>query len=237
VENIMSSKLFTTRQGTILLGVIAAVIAGILLIVYLNSYRNSVGQSGTLSVMVAQKLIQKGTPGDVVRTNPSYYTTSDIAKNNVEDGAIEDPATLSGQVALMDISPGQQLTAADFGAASNSVSTQLNPNQRAVTVTLGSPQSVGGQVAAGSHVDVWVASTSTGSNGVTAPQAKLLFQDVYVLNADTSGGNVTLRTTPTQAGQIIYASSNDQIWLVLRPTIGTTAKKPPVIGAAQVTGH
>ena len=32
----MSSKLFTTRQGTVLLGVIAAVIAAIALIVYLN---------------------------------------------------------------------------------------------------------------------------------------------------------------------------------------------------------
>ena len=36
MENIMSSKLFTTRQGTVLLGVIAAVIAAIALLVYLN---------------------------------------------------------------------------------------------------------------------------------------------------------------------------------------------------------
>ena len=41
----MSSKLFTTRQGTIWLGVIAAVIAAIALIVYLNNYRNSVNGS------------------------------------------------------------------------------------------------------------------------------------------------------------------------------------------------
>jgi Flp pilus assembly protein CpaB len=58
---------------------------------------------------------------------------------------------------------------------------------------------------------------------------------MIVLNAATSGGNVTLEATPTQAGQLIYASSNDQIWLVLRPTIGTTPKSP-VISASQVTG-
>jgi hypothetical protein len=37
VDNIMSSKLFTTRQGTVLLGVIAAVIAAIALLVYLGA--------------------------------------------------------------------------------------------------------------------------------------------------------------------------------------------------------
>jgi len=58
---------------------------------------------------------------------------------------------------------------------------------------------------------------------------------MYVLNAATNGGNVTLRTTPTQAGQLIYAAQNAQIWLVLRPTIGTITK-PPVITAGNVVG-
>src|SRR6184192_78062 len=52
VDNIMSSKLFTTRQGTVLLGVIAAVIAAIALIAYLNHYRNSVAQP-EVKVLVA----------------------------------------------------------------------------------------------------------------------------------------------------------------------------------------
>jgi hypothetical protein len=49
------------------------------------------------------------------------------------------------------------------------------------------------------------------------------------------GTNATLKTTTTQSGQLIFAASNDSIWLVLRPTIGTTPK-PPVISAGQVTG-
>ena len=59
MENIMSSKLFTTRQGTVLLGVIAAVIAAIALIVYLNHYRNSVKSGGALAALKALK--EKGT--------------------------------------------------------------------------------------------------------------------------------------------------------------------------------
>lgn len=234
MDNIMSSKLFTTRQGTVLLGVIAAVIAAIALVVYLNHYRNSVKSSGAgVSVLVAQKLIQKDTPGDVIRTSGGFYKSTSIAKDQVETGAILSPATLAGQVALTDISPGQQLTAADFGPAGTSVANRLSRNQRAVVVSLGAPQEVGGQIGPGSHVDFWVTSSGQGANGVSRAIAKLLFQDMYVLG--TSAGNVTLRANPKQAGQIIFASSNDQIWLVLRPTIGTVTK-PPVISAANVTG-
>jgi pilus assembly protein CpaB len=237
VENIMSSKLFTTRQGTVLLGVIAAVIAAIALIVYLEHYRSSVkGGASTLSVLVAQKLIQSGTSGDVVRTNAGFYKATSIPKSQVETGALVDPASLAGTVALTDISPGQQLTAADFGAGGG-VSNQLNANQRAVVIPLGSPQEVGGQIGAGSHVDVWVVLTGTGANGVSQPIVKLLYQDMYVLNAGVNGGNVTLRATPTQAGTLIYASTNASLWFTLRPTIATTPKAPKITGLALLGGH
>jgi len=233
VENITSSKLFTTRQGTITLGVIAAIIAAIALIVYLNQYRNSHSGNAAISVLVAQKLIEKGTPGDVIRTTSGYYQPTSIAKGQVETGAIVDPATLSGEVALSDISPGQQLTATDFGpATTNSVINQLSRNQRAVVIPLGSPQQVGGQITAGSHVDVWTLLTAQ-TNGVSKPVARELFQNMYVLGVN--GGNVTIRATPTQAGTLIYASQNSQPWLVLRPTVASVTK-PPVISSNNLGG-
>jgi Flp pilus assembly protein CpaB len=231
MENITSSKLFTTRQGTILLGVIAAIIAAIALVVYLNHYRNSVSPP-PVSVLVAKKTIPQGTSGDILAKSTSFYEATQLPKDQVQTGAITDSSTLAGKVALKEIAPNSQLTADQFGAASG-VQYQLGPNQRAVVVDLGSPQSVGGQIGAGSLVDVWVTSSAQASNGVSQPIAKLLFQNMYVLGIN--GANVTFRTTPRQAGQLIYASSNDVIWLVLRPTIGTTPK-PPVITAGAVTG-
>jgi len=231
VENITSSKLFTTRQGTILLGVIAAIIAAIALVVYLNNYRSSVSPP-PVSVLVAKKTIPQGTSGDILAKSTSFYQVTQLPKDQVLSGAITDSSTLAGQVALSDINPNSQLTAAQFGAASG-VQYQLGPNERAVVVELGSPESVGGQIGTGSHVDVWVTSGAQGSSGVSRPIAKLLFQDMYVLGFN--GASATLRATPTQSGQLIYAASNDSIWLVLRPTIGTTPK-PPVISASQVTG-
>ena len=232
MENIMSSKLFTTRQGTVLLGVIAAVIAAIALLVYLNHYRNSVNSDQQIKVLVAAKLIQKGTPGDVIRTTSGLYQLRDVPKKQVDSGAIVNPAALAGKVALTDISFGQQLTAADFGAATGPTSS-FGKNDRGVVIPLGAPQAVAGQIAAGSHVDVWVTTSGQGSSGVSKPIAKLLFQDMRVLNV--SGGNVTLEATPTESGQLIFASTNDSIWLVLRPTIGTKPK-PPVISSNMVTG-
>jgi Flp pilus assembly protein CpaB len=231
VENITSSKLFTTRQGTILLGVIAAIIAAIALVVYLNHYRSSVSPP-PVNVLVAKKTIPQGTSGDVLAKSTSFYEVTQLPKDQVLSGAITDSSTLAGKVALKEITPNSQLTADQFGAASG-VQYQLNPNQRAVVVPLGSPESVGGQIGPGSLVDVWVTSSAQGSNGVSLPIAKLLFQNMYVLGVN--GENVTLRATPRESGQLIYASSNDTIWLVLRPTIGTTPK-PPVISAHQVTG-
>src|SRR6188472_3297707 len=141
----MSSKLFTTRQGTVLLGVIAAVIAAIALIVYLDNYRNSVNKPA-VNVLVAQKLIQKGTPGNDIQTGGGYYKLTPYPQNQVENGAIVNPATLEGKVALNDISSGQQLTAADFGAATGLSNEIGGRNFRAVVVPLGSPQAVGGQI-------------------------------------------------------------------------------------------
>jgi Flp pilus assembly protein CpaB len=137
-------------------------------------------------------------------------------------------------VATTEIKPDSQLTESQFSAPTG-LAPQLAPGQRAVVVALGSPQSVGGQIVPGSLVDVWVTSSGQASNGVSRPIAKLLFQKMEVMNA-VDGGNVTLMATWKQAGQLIYASSNAQIWLTLRPTLGTVTKRPPVISSNAVTG-
>src|SRR5262249_48546630 len=198
----MSSKLFTTRQGTVLLGVIAAVIAAIALLVYLNHYRS--GVNSTVQVLVAKKTIPQGTSGDVLAKSTGFYEVAQIPKDNVLSGAITDSATLTGKVALQDINPNSQLTEAQFGEGTGVVQ-KLGPTERAVVVSLGSPQAVGGQIAAGSHVDFWVTTSGQGAGGASQPIAKLLFQNLLVLGV--SGGNITMEaTTPRQAGQIIYAS-------------------------------
>jgi pilus assembly protein CpaB len=229
VESITSSKLFTTRQGTVLLGVIAAVVAAIALLVYLNHYRNSNSGGGFVRVLVAERVIQKGTPGEVIRTTNGLFAPRNIPKSSAETGALTDPGSLAGKVALTDIGPGQELTSSDFGPASSGIVSTLKRTQGAVTLNLQSQNQVGGQLTAGSHVDVYVAFNGSGSNGVSRPIVKEVFQNMTVLQAASSGGNVTLAATSNQAGALIYAAENATVYLVLRPAVASTNAKPPVI--------
>lgn len=234
MENIMSSKLLTTRRGTVILGIGAAVLAAIVLLVYLNQYRNSVNSNAqAVSVLVAKSLIQKGTPGNVVGSTSLYQVTS-LPKKEVKSGAFVDPQTLSGKVAAVDIYPGQQLTSTDFVAGNAASLTQnLARNERAVVIPLDNPAEVGGQITTGDHVDVWVAWDAQGSNGVSRPIVREVLQNMYVMNA--TGGTITFRATPYQAGQLIFASQQSKVWLTLRPAVGTTTK-PPVITANDLLG-
>jgi Flp pilus assembly protein CpaB len=237
VETIMSNKLFTTRRGTIILGIVAAALAAIVLLVYLNQYRNSVDGGGQLiSVLVAKSLIQKGTPGAVVGSS-DLFQTARIPRKEVKTGAFVDPKTLTGKVAVADIYPAQQLTAADFAPANAAALTQrLARDQRAVVIALDSPAAVGGQISPGDHVDVWIAFNAQGANGISRPIVRLAMQNMYVLTAPPGGGNITMRATSRQAGEFIYASQNARIWLTLRPAVGSTTTKPPVITANDLLG-
>jgi hypothetical protein len=64
-------------------------------------------------VLVAKKLIRKGTAGSVIAKKRMYLRMT-VPCGEREDGAISDPARLNGRVARWNIFPGQQLTRADF---------------------------------------------------------------------------------------------------------------------------
>src|SRR5438309_6456571 len=135
VENLAPSRLLKTRQGTIVVGVAAAVLAAILLLVYLSHYRNSVkGSTEPLTVLVAKRLIPKGTSGATLATKNLFVVTT-IPKSQLKLGAVSDPAVLRGTVAAADIYPRQQLTSADFIASSvGALAAQLTGSWRAVAL-------------------------------------------------------------------------------------------------------
>jgi len=90
-ENLLSS-----RRGTILVGAGAAVLAAILLVVYLNRYRASLKGSGEpVTVLVSKSLIQKGSPGNIIGSTHQFQVAS-IPKEQLKDGALTDPGALRG---------------------------------------------------------------------------------------------------------------------------------------------
>ena len=226
-ENLLSS-----RRGTLLIGGAAALLAAIILIVYLKHYRSSVSAAdANISVLVAKDLIQKGAPGTFVATK-RQYPVAPSHKKQLEIGAITDPGTLRGLVAVHDIYPGQQLTLSDFvAAAPNSLQTQLTGTFRAIQVPFDAPHGMADQLAPGDHVDVYVFENQAGPGG-TQSWLKQLMQNALVLRTPASGaspGTAVLRGTALQAAQMAFVADTGKLWLVLRPASGAKPSKPGLI--------
>lgn len=221
----IAQNLFSTRRGSLLVGGAAALLAGLVLLVYLHNYRNSVkSASATAPVLVAKNLIPKGTSGDIIAST-SQYQVSQLPKDQFKDGAITDPGILAGRVALTDIYPRQQLTAASFSATPvDTLGNHLTGGERAISVTMDAAHGMVGQIANGDHIDIYVGLNRLGNQ----PIIKLLMADVIVLRAPLAGGSgiYTLKATTHQAAVLAYAADNGRMWFVLRPPSGSRTVIP-----------
>jgi Flp pilus assembly protein CpaB len=235
-----AQRLLGTRRGSTILGIAAAVVAGLLLLVYLSQYRSSVNSGAEpIKVLVAKSLIPKGTSGDVV-SSQGLYELADIRKDQTRNGAYTDVSSLEGRVAQEDVFPGQQLTSGEFGSASSStVSTKLTGALRGISLPVDTSHGMVGQIRTGDHVDVYAGfnvDTTTGTQTVV----RTMMQNALVLNAPTSakkggvGGSdtsVTIRTNSNQAAALAWAADNGKVWLVLRPSVNATPAKPTLVTA------
>jgi Flp pilus assembly protein CpaB len=241
----LAQKLLSTRGGTVALGGAAAVMAAFVLLLYLNQYRSSVSaDSEPVTVLVARTLIEKGMPGDVVGLN-RLFQSDEAPKSQVKDGAITDPSTLRGRVAVEDIYPGQQLTVADFAGTTDAIGAKLAGKHRAIAVPLDAARGLVGRVEPGDRVDVLAGFNVLGNSagGQGRPVVKVMMQNALVLDApaETAAGlaaaqtaNVVLRVSRDQATEIAWAVDNGKIWLVLRPRAGAPPTKPGVATAESV---
>ena len=234
----IAARVSGSRGGAILLGVAAAVLAAILLLVYLNRYRNSVNSDNATSpVLVAKTLIPKGTSGTIIGTRQLYQGAA-FKKKDLKVGALSDPAYLADRVAVADILPGEQLTAADFTSATTSaINTKITGKQRALSVSIDNVHGSLSALTSGDHVDIFIGLGARGSNGQSL--VKLFRQNVLVMSVPgkASGGNISGDTGPSgnlilrintqkDAAAFAYAADNTQLWFVIRPASGAKATTP-----------
>jgi pilus assembly protein CpaB len=240
------TTLLATRRGTLAVALAAVIIAAGIIVLALNRYRHSVNTSNSVeSVLVANKPIEKGTPGATLVAQ-GMYAPAKVLEKRVSPGALTDAAALSGRVAVTNILPGQQLTLTDF-AYGGGVATELAANQRAIAIPLDASHGLSGILQTGDHVDVY-----SGFNAAAGAQVKLLISNVLVLEAGVGGssgvvgggnssGQVVLAVNTNQAAEIAYASDNGKIWLVLRPgnaknASRTSASIGSILSAAPASG-
>jgi pilus assembly protein CpaB len=220
--------MLSTRGGAIAVASIAAILAGILLFAFVQRYRtNQNASAATTPVFVAKSLIPQGSSADLIASEQLLQRTT-LRGSQVQAGAIADPAVLHGQVAAVNIYPGQQVTASDF-AITGTIASQLTATQRALSVPIDSSHGLIGFVHTGDHVDVLA--SYTGGAGTSHGSVTTLLQNVLVLSAPggTGGGlggsgnsNITLRVSDHDAPNLAYAADNGKVWIVLRPPLGAS---------------
>jgi Flp pilus assembly protein CpaB len=235
-------KLLSTREGTLAFATLAGLIAVGLLLAFMTAYRNSVDEGAQpVTVLVARESLPKGVSGDVIAEKGRFQATG-FKRDQVKEGAVTDPASLRGQVAVHNLVRGQQLTVADFSRPKNRVLSRLADDQRAMTLPLDAAHGMAGQIQTGDHVDVFAGFQvqPEGSGGRAHPVLRVLLQDVEVLQAPPapkqgglSGGgqtqNVVLRVSDKDAPQLAFSSDNGKLWISLRPPAGAKQDPPSTV--------
>jgi Flp pilus assembly protein CpaB len=239
-----AQKLISTRRGSLYIAVVAALIAGLAILVYVNRYRQNL-QSGTtpVTVLIARQTIPTGTPGTVVAAK-HLFTATTIRESQLREGAFSDPASLTGRIATKEIAPGSQLTAGAFSTSSSALAATISDRQRIVSIPLDAAHGLSGDVEVGNHVDVYAGFNAIpirpdgtpANSGQARPVTKLIVPNVPVVAIGQGGAalssktsNVGLRVTDTQAAQITFASDNGKVWLALRPSVGARSTKPQIV--------
>jgi Flp pilus assembly protein CpaB len=238
-----AQRLISTRRGSLYVAAVAALIAGVAILAYLNRYRENLQAGATpMTVLIARQTIPKGTPGSVVASK-GLLTATTIRESQLREGAFSDPASLTGRVATREIFEGSQLTAADFSATSTALAGTLTDRERIISIPLDGAHGLIGQVEEGNRVDVYagfnvIPLDRTGrpiNGGQARPMLRLIMSDVPVVavgeKASTGSGstNVSLKVDDEKAAQLAFASDNGKVWLALRPSAGAVESRPGLV--------
>ncbi|MFL5953775.1 MAG: Flp pilus assembly protein CpaB [Gaiellaceae bacterium] len=213
MQNVFSGRLTTTRGGAAVLGTAAAILAGLLLLLYLNHYRNSVNANAKdAPVLVAKSLIPRGTPGALI-AQKGLFTTQALAHSAVKAGAIVDPAYLSGRVTTSDIYPGQQLTVADISVGvTDALPSQISGRQRAFALSVDGARGLVGFVNNGDHVDIYYETAAAGTTDLA-----LLAANVTILRAPAKDQPTVIGADAVLAQKLALAVDTGTLWFLLRP--------------------
>ena len=197
----------------------------------------------TVDVLVVDRPVAEGTPGedlaDLVRTER-------LPVKAAVPGGVPDLDALTGQVATVDLQPGEQLLAARFAAPEDltvpgTVAAPAGTSE--VSVLLEPQRAVGGRLAAGDTVGVHV-SLDGQTRAVLSRVLVTQVQGAPVAVADgegtdtaSSGGAapsaslmVTLGLRPEAAEAVVFGMEHGTVWLSLEPegvdTTGTEVLTP-----------
>jgi pilus assembly protein CpaB len=202
----------------------------------------------TVDVLVADALIPEGTPADELA---GLVRTEMVPAKTAVDGRVEDLDALDGRVATVDILPGEQLFAGRFarpGELNGPGTVAVPEGMQEVSVLLDPQRAVGGRLAAGDTVGVYLSQVLQDGTGQTsvvlhrvlvtqvqgapsapAPDAES-GTETAASGAPAASLMVTLAITSRDAETVVFGAEHGTLWLSLEPegaeTGGTRVLEP-----------
>ncbi|SDO22128.1 Flp pilus assembly protein CpaB [Geodermatophilus sp. DSM 45219] len=183
----------------------------------------------TVAVLVVDQPVAEGTPGEDLA---GLVRTEQVPVKAAVPGGVTDLDALAGQVATVDLQPGEQLLAARFAAPDDlGVPGTVAPPEGAseVSILLEPQRAVGGRLAAGDTVGVHVSlegQTHVVLNRVLVTQVQGAPAPAEGEGTETasSGGAaptnslmVTLGLRPEQTEAVVFGMEHGTVWLSLEP--------------------
>jgi Flp pilus assembly protein CpaB len=225
-----------SRLRNLALPIGLAVLAAVLVGIYVISYRNSVNHgAGLEKVLVAARDIPAGTDGPSI-AGGGYLKAQTVPQRAVVPGSIVSAAPLTSLVASGTIYQGQQVTLRQFKPiAQGGIFASFSGKERVVVVPGDPNQLLAGTVSDGDHVDV-VANAKYSVAGLDRATTRVILRNLLVLKAPggSKSGSVggaqmatsTLVMTDKQSQTMLWALKNATWYLILRPTARPRNSKP-----------
>jgi pilus assembly protein CpaB len=173
------------RRKVVLLvaAVLLAAVGASLVLLYVNGLTTKAqAKEQLVSVLTATAQIDPGEQAAAAQSD-GKFALAKVPKSSVVAGAVTSVESMSSEVALSTIYPGEQILAAKFGTTAASEKTLPIPKgQIAVSVELTDPARVAGFVTPGSHVVIFVSAPDTTSGTTTTPAfTRVLVPNVTVI--------------------------------------------------------
>jgi pilus assembly protein CpaB len=219
--------------------VLATVGAAVLLAYARGADSRALAGVRTVPVLVVTRPVPAGTAGD--RLADSVRTELLPAKA-AAPGRVRDLTALTGKVATVDLEPGEQLLATRFAAPNQlrAPGTVAVPGgDQELSILLEPQRAVGGRLAAGDKVGVYLSEARADGAGVThavlhhvlvtqvqggtAPASSSGGTQTAAASAPTGSVLVTLAVTAAQAEAVVFGQEHGKLWLSLEPDDAVTS--------------
>lgn len=190
------------RKALLAAAAVVAVLGTLLVVVYVHGANaRAADKYQSVKVLKVVKQINQGqSVADAQKAGA--IALGDVAQNSLLSGALTDLSSISKDVALTTLYPGEQVISDKFGSSANSTVLPIPDGMIAISVSLTDTTKVASFVNPGNSVAIFV----NGSGGGAASFSRLLLPKVEVIGVGSTSASPSQATNPAQGSASVAAT-------------------------------